>query len=81
MASVDQNAVRRRGTGLRACDRERAYDGYTLFAPMFGDGTTYLIDMEGKIAHTWRLPHPPGLYGYLLDNGHLLYNGKPTREV
>jgi len=32
--------------------------------------------MEGKTAHTWRPPYRPGLYGYLLDNGHLFYGGK-----
>ena len=34
---------------------------------MFGGGTLYLVDIEGKVAHTWHMPHRPGLYGYLLD--------------
>ncbi|PYT26609.1 MAG: hypothetical protein DMG57_20965 [Acidobacteria bacterium] len=34
-ASVDQNPIRRRGTGLRAIDPDRASSGLTLFAPMF----------------------------------------------
>ena len=41
--------------------------GYTLFTPMYGDGIVYLIDMAGEVVHTWRMPHRPGLYGYLLD--------------
>jgi Arylsulfotransferase (ASST) len=81
MTTVDQQTIRRRGTGLTAYDPALAYDGYTLFAPMFGDGTVYLIDMQGKPVHTWKLPHPPGLYGYLLDNGNLFYNGKPLTEL
>jgi outer membrane protein assembly factor BamB len=74
--TVDQQRVRRTRTGLIAHDPARALSGFTLFAPMFGDGTVYLVDMSGAIAHTWTLPHRPGAYGYLLDNGHLFYSGK-----
>jgi hypothetical protein len=76
MTSVDQQRVRRARTGLLAHDASRALAGYTLFAPMFGDGTVYLIDMDGAVAHTWTMPWRPGPYGYLLDNGHLFYCGK-----
>ena len=58
---VDQQRVRRTRTGLIAHDEARALEGFTLFTPMFGDGTVYLVDMRGEIAHTWRLPQPPGL--------------------
>src|SRR5215467_4988491 len=44
--SIDQQRVRRTRTGLIAYDPARALQGYTLFAPMFGDGTVYLVDME-----------------------------------
>jgi hypothetical protein len=81
MTTVDQQKLRRLRTGLTAHDPALAWDGYTLFAPMFGDGTVYLIDMQGTPVHTWKLPYPPGLYGHLLDNGHLLYGGKPVAEV
>jgi outer membrane protein assembly factor BamB len=73
---VDQQRVRRTRTGLIAHDPALAQPGYTLFTPMFGDGTVYLVDMDGAVAHTWSLPHRPGLYGHLLDNGHLFYSGK-----
>ena len=43
MTTVDQQKIRRHRTGLTAYDPALAYDGYTLFAPMFGDGTVYLI--------------------------------------
>jgi len=72
--SIDQATWRRtRKHGLTAHDPAKAYRGYTLFAPMFGDGTVYLIDMEGNEAHRWKLPYPPGDYGYLLPNGNLFY--------
>jgi len=73
---IEQQTQMRRGTGLIALDRGRAFDGFTLFAPMFGDGTVYLIDLDGNIAHTWRLPYQPGDYGRLLPNGNLFYSAK-----
>src|SRR5581483_7785442 len=48
----------------------RAYNGFTLFSTIGGDAL-YLVDMQGRVVHTWRPPVPP-FYGYLLDNGHLL---------
>jgi hypothetical protein len=72
---VDQNTVRRRGIGLRAFDPARASAGLTLFAPMQGT-TVYLINLRGEVVHTWKMPYPPGSYGYLTDRGTLFYNGK-----
>src|SRR5262245_36986120 len=79
--SVDQQRVRRTRTGLIAHDPARALQGYTLFDPMFGDGTVYLVDMGGAVVHTWRLPYRPGCYGYLLDDGHLFYSGKVMEDL
>jgi hypothetical protein len=79
--NVDQNTIRRRGTGLRALDVRRAAPGLTLFSPMKGDGTTYLIDLHGKAVHTWKLPYPPGLYGYLTEQGTLFCNGRIPNEA
>src|SRR5436853_3550203 len=76
MAAVEQIKLKRAGLGLRALDPERAYPGYTLFAPMTADQTVYLIDLEGNVTHTWQMPYPPGLYGSLTPEGRLLYNGK-----
>ncbi len=75
-AAIDQNPIRRRGVGLRGLNAVRASAGLTLFAPMNGDGTVYLIHLNGKIVHTWRMPYPPGMYGYLTGRGTLFYNGK-----
>lgn len=46
-------------------DNSTTYGGYTLFA---ANGTTYLIDMEGKLVHTWDI----GMSPRLLENGTLL---------
>jgi outer membrane protein assembly factor BamB len=78
---MDQNPIRRRGVGLRGLDAARASAGFTLFAPMTGDGTVYLIDLRGNIVHQWKLPYPPGLYGYLTDDGTLFYNGKIPNDT
>jgi hypothetical protein len=76
---IDQNPIRRKGVGLRGWNRAQASPGLTLFTPMNGEGTVYLMDLNGKIGHTWEMPYPPGLYGYLTERGTLFYNGKiPT---
>ena len=78
--AVDQNPIRRRGTGLRAIDVARASPGLTLFAPV-NDRIVYLIDLQGTVVHTWRMPYPPGLYGYLTQTGTLFYNGQIPSET
>ena len=80
MALVEQVKALRGQTGLLAHDSERAWPGYTLFTPSNGGGTLYLIDMLGQAAHTWQLPYPPGLHGYLTERGTLIYNGKLLEE-
>src|SRR2546426_9312333 len=85
MAAVEQIKLKRAGTGLRALDPERAWPGFTLFAPMSAQRTVYLIDLEGTDRHSWEMPYPPGLYGFLTPQGTLLYNGKvlegPSRFI
>lgn len=56
--------------GVTVYDPVRAYNGFTLFTSLGGDGTHYLIDMHGKTVHTWKMP--PSHYGWLLPNGNLL---------
>ena len=81
MTSVDQQKIRRVRTGLIGHDPALAQPGFTLFAPMYGDGSVYLIDMNGEVAHRWTMPHRPGLYAYLLDNGNLFYGGKVMQDL
>jgi hypothetical protein len=52
-------------TELLYWNREKAFNGYTLFA---AHGKSYLIDMEGQLVHQWRLGTNPRF----LDNGNLL---------
>ena len=60
-----------RPTGLIRYHAAGTYRGYTLFSPNGGDDA-YLIDMEGNFVHRWH--YPGGIaYGFLLDNGNLLF--------
>lgn len=49
----------------------KAYNGYTLFAPMGGSGV-WLIDMKGQFVHHWEMDLEPACHGILLPNGNLL---------
>ena len=53
-----------------------ASPGYVLFNPQ-PSLTTYLVDLEGQVVHTWQHDQGPGGGAYLLENGHLL---RGTRE-
>ena len=46
-------------------NKTQTADGYTFFGVR---GTTYLVDMEGRVVHTW----PIGTNPHLLDNGDVL---------
>ena len=75
--SIDPQTRRRIArTGLTAHDPVQASPGYTLYAPLSGNGEVYLLGPNGEVAHRWQMPYPPGLYGYLLPNGNLFYGGK-----
>ncbi len=45
--------------------------GYVLYSPLLST-TTYLIDSDKSVVHTWESEFPPGVSVYLLDNGNLL---------
>ena len=49
--------------------------GYVLFSPVLS-GTTYLIDMDGQVVHTWKSDYAEASAAYLLDNGNLLRGGR-----
>ena len=76
-----QTRRRTNATGVTALDRERACPGYVLYTPMYSTGNVDLIDLDGNVVHRWEMPHPPGLYGYLLPNGNLFYMGKTHDET
>jgi hypothetical protein len=70
-AAVDAPEVEPQETRGLVLNTPAASPGYVLFAPLLS-GTTYLIDTEGKVVHTWDTDLAPGGSVYLLDNGHLL---------
>jgi len=50
---------------------DAACPGYTLFAPL-NSTTTYLVDLEGRLVHSWPSRYEPGQAVHLLDDGSLL---------
>ena len=50
-------------------------DGYVLFNPLLSD-TTYLVNNDGQVVHTWKTAYSPGGGMYLLPNGNLLRPGR-----
>ncbi len=62
-------------TGVLKYVKGKAFEGYTLFAPS-NSKTTYLINNEGDVVHTWVSEYNPGLHAVLLENGHLLRAGR-----
>jgi hypothetical protein len=57
----------------------RAYQGYTLHAPLMSK-EAYLIDMQGKVVHSWKANCTPAASTYFLENGHLLRTGSLMGE-
>ena len=55
-----------------------SYRGYTLFSNLGGHQTN-LVDMEGRVCHTWRSDEGIN-YSYLLPNGHLLLRTGPASQ-
>ncbi|MFI7002622.1 aryl-sulfate sulfotransferase [Nocardia sp. NPDC050175] len=72
---MEQNTLKRRGTGLIGIDTALASPGYTLYAPLAGRGLVELVDLAGEVVHRWQLPYRPGRHARLLADGSLAYNG------
>jgi hypothetical protein len=51
-----------------------AYQGYTLLSPL-QSRTTFLIDMNGTVVHSWETDSTPSSIARLLENGNLLRAG------
>ncbi|MFN7989652.1 MAG: aryl-sulfate sulfotransferase [Thermoanaerobaculia bacterium] len=64
-AAAASYAALQRSTELQYWDASRAQSGYTFFGV---GGTTYLLDMEGRVVHTW----PIGTNPHLLSDGSVL---------
>jgi len=63
-----------RPTGLTWSRPELSTKGYTLVTPS-SDNAAYLLDMDGRVVHTWGFDTINPGYGRLLDNGNLLMSG------
>src|SRR5262245_61379195 len=61
----------RRATGLTLHEPSRSFKGYTLLAPLAGDAA-YLLDIDGRVVHRWRLPGFRIFQPRLLPTGTLL---------
>ena len=78
---IEQQTRKRIGKlGLTCLDEEKACPGYILYTPGNSENT-HLINLHGNTVHQWNQEHPPGLYGYLLPNGNLFYNGQIIDET
>ena len=66
-AAVEKEEIHR---GLRLKTAEMT-PGYVYFSPLLSD-TTYLIDSDGQVVHTWKSDFAPSGSMYLLDDGNLL---------
>jgi len=79
---VNQVTNQRRKVGLVAYGPEKSEGGYTLFAPLSGGGSVYLVDEYGEVVHMWKQSTRPGRHAVLLPNGNLGYNGSdPEAEI
>ncbi len=63
-------------SGLLRHDKQRAFQGYTLFESIRST-EAFLIDMEGRVVHSWKDDATPAHSIYLLDNGNLLKTFSP----
>jgi hypothetical protein len=69
------NYQRRSLNGLTHYLPSKAFNGYSLFPPLFGK-EVFLIDMQGQVVNRWKMPFTPGVDAELLPNGNLLWAGK-----
>ena len=82
--------MRKAKYGVTEWKVDKAFAGYTLFAPMMlvdsqikdsGESYVFLIDMKGDIVHHWTLPGLTLMHGELLESGNLLCSfSEPGRQ-
>ena len=70
-------------TGTTVHDRQRAADGYVLFASLDNGeageaGVLHMIDTGGRVVHRWSVPFTP-LGGKLLPNGNIVVIGRNNK--
>jgi Arylsulfotransferase (ASST) len=60
---------------------EPYWEHYVLARHEFAFDVSEFQQMDGKVVHAWKMPYPPGLYGYLTERGTLFYNGKIPNDT
>jgi Arylsulfotransferase (ASST) len=70
---MEQNTLKRRGLGVIGVDKNQSFGGFTLFCPLTSD-MAYLIDIDGREVHSWKLPGRIGRHARILPNGNLAVN-------
>ncbi|HZJ26880.1 MAG TPA: aryl-sulfate sulfotransferase [Acidimicrobiia bacterium] len=60
-------------------NEDAAFAGYTLYSPLELQ-RALLVDIEGNVVHDWETTTQPGLFQYLLEDGHLLRAGDLEQE-
>lgn len=64
--------------GLRV-NESGAFDGLTIIQPLRSKDV-HLVDMDGKVVHTWKTAYSPGAWLQLMPNGNLLRGGHKQDE-
>ena len=59
---------------LNVTEEGSPYTGYNLFSSL-NSTTTYLMDNDGNVVHSWNTGYTPGNSVYFLENGLLLHTG------
>jgi hypothetical protein len=71
--------ARRRYHSVTYHNPEKAYKGYTYFAPFWEQSRAFLIDMEGRFVNYWQLPGRAGEITFMLENGNILYPSRVSQ--
>ena len=78
--SINFNIIAQEQTVGLFINDSASFEGYTLFAPR-SSTTTYLIDNNGLLVHTWESDYLPGQAAYLLESGNLVRSSLiPTED-
>lgn len=54
---------------------DEATPGYVFFSPLLST-TTYMVNLDGEVVHTWESQYGPSGFVYLKENGNLLRGGR-----
>ena len=54
---------------------DEATPGYVIFSPLLS-GTTYVVDTDGQVVHTWESEYGPSGWLYIKENGNLVRGGR-----